>query len=284
MRWIWPLVLSLTLSPAHADNDKLIGAFKASIYKTLNGLEKAGIQKIHHMSVAALRAQLARQKFVVDPTFRKFAGATRWSAFVAPHAGQIYLHPLLSADDAGFDTLATHELLMGAAFSDGNYDYSTLIVLTAREALEPKLSFAPHLEFMESAQRFLENPPRLFGYVRRLNDVDLQNARLSLGSGTLVGSGGDVAAAAIKQQIVNTAFSFYATKMLNNFELMDLITRIEVEVKAGLAARELETQILDDGCYYYRFFYPTSQSLAKAIEELLPLIKYPADTCVRAEI
>ncbi len=151
-----------------------------------------------------LLAKMRAVEVVDADRFQKPLGATRLSAFADPKNKKIYLNE--NASFAGdLQTLILHESLIASGLQDTNYEYSLMISLLLKDSKARFLSPNVRAKYIQSLRKI----PALQMVRYRLKDgsiIDRANGTLvAYGEGggvVLVGGGGDLRSAQIKERVI----------------------------------------------------------------------------------
>lgn len=136
--------------------------------------------------------------------FQKPLGATRLTAFADPRNKRIYVNENASLQ-GDLSTLILHESLLAAGYQDTNYEYSMMISLLLNDSKSRFLDSEVRNRYINS----LRSIPSLQMVKYRLKNgslIDRANGTLvAYGEGggvVLVGGGGDLKSAQIKEQVM----------------------------------------------------------------------------------
>lgn len=216
---------------------------------------------------------LASLKIFVRNDFIKDPKASRKSAFADYNNKQIILNG--NADFSGdLTTLILHESLSAAGWLDVNYEYSVLITQLLKDANKPFLT----AQMREIYTNQLKNIAKgeLVDY--KINDgklIDLANSTLASkdGDAVIVGGGGDLKCAQIKEEILrkfNNELAYNPGFQKRRYKTVVFGLKIEtannpannnrVRAKSSFKAKA--------GYQEYIFFVPSSVSQEQATKDI----------------
>lgn len=153
---------------------------------------------------AGMLAKFRSVEVLEADRFQKPLGATRLTAFADPKNRRIYVNENASLT-GDLNTLILHESLLASGYQDTNYEYSMMISLLLNDSKSRFLDSRVRQRYVES----LRSIPSLQMVKYRLkngNMIDRANGTLvAYGEGggvVLVGGGGDLRSAQIKERVM----------------------------------------------------------------------------------
>ncbi len=154
--------------------------------------------------------------------FKKPEGSTRWSAFADIQNKKIYLNEKDSVVEGNLQVFVIHELLSASGVEDVDYQHSVVASLLIENAKSNFYS-GPLSEKFEAqmgslaVNRSAKNTAAILPGVVGINE---SNKRLQLssesGSWTIVGTGGDVLSAIVKERLLRRLIISFPNQTLYN--------------------------------------------------------------------
>ncbi len=221
-----------------------------------------------------LLAKMRAVQVVEADRFQKPLGATRLSAFADPKNRKIYLNE--EASFAGdLQTLILHESLIACGLQDTNYEYSLMISLLLKDSKARFLTTEVRAKYVQALKRI----PELQMVRYRLKDgsiIDRANGTLvAYGEGggvVLVGGGGDLRSAQIKERVIARISEVLGQRnpdfYRRHFNTFFLGTKVEAWADPTNSKRVRMTMIYNPqrGIYERIFYVPATVSSDKAVD------------------